>query len=379
MAIYARKQRADILREALYRLEKQTPITAVSPGSVARTFTESITEQLGDMYDALEYNLAQSVLSTASGRSLDLLGELYGVKRRTLSDLAATDAQVGAFYFYLDSPTVGNVVIPAGTRVYTGIDSFIGRQLAYETVQEVTILTGRTRVWASIKPSYSNATFSAAPGTLLTHNYVAPAGVTVKCTNPKAIAPQLGYETDDNLRIRIVKAIRVASSGTAEAVRFAGLNINGVRDIRIRQAPYGMGTFEALIVAENPSDAASVYDACKVAMNRVRPVGVRMLTREPSLVSLDLGVSIVLGSSFVENNILDMVRVSILRYLNSLLPGDSVVYNKLIQAVIDTSSGIKDVRVTTYAPRGVESVRRNYAVKEYEQIVPGRIEVQSAS
>lgn len=379
MAIYAKKTRAEILQEALFRLQRQTPITAISPGSIARAFTESITEQLGDMYDALEYNLAQSVISTASGRSLDLLGQLYGVKRRTLSDLAATDAKVGAFYFQLQTSYGEDITIPAGTKVFTGIDSFIGRQLSFEVATAVVIPAGRTRAWASIRPSFNDSSFSAAPNTLLFHNFLAPVGVTVTCTNPKAIAPQPGYETDDNLRLRIVKAVRVASSGTAEAVRFAGLNVNGVRDISIRQAPYGMGTFEVIMVAENPSDAVGVFATARAAMEGVRPVGVRMITKQPVYVSFDFGVSLVLGSSFVEDNLTDMVRIAVLRYVNSLLPGKELVYNRLIQVVMDVSPAIKDVRVTRFAPRGVEAVRRNLNVKIDEQIIPGSIEVQTAS
>lgn len=379
MAIYARKRRAEILREALWRLEKDTPITATSPGSVARAFTEAISEQLGDMYDALEYNLAQSVISTAAGRSLDLLGELYGLRRRTLSDMAAVDARLGAFYFYIDTPYGSDIVIPSGTRVYTGIDSFIGRQLAFETTAEATIQAGRLKVFASIRPSFSDGMFSAAANTLTTHNFTSPPSTTVKCINPKAIAPQPGYESDQNFRVRIVKAIRVASSGTADAVRFAALNVNGVRDVKIRQAPYGMGTFEALIIAENPSAAVGVYAAARASMDLVRPVGVRMLVKEPSTILLDISASIVLGSSSVEDNITDMVRVSVMRYINSLLPGDTLVYNRLIQAIMDTSSSIQDVRISRFAPRGIETIRRNYVVQDDEQVIPGNITIQIAS
>lgn len=379
MAIYARKKRADILREALWRLQQQTPITATSPGSVARAFTESISEQIGDAYDALEFNLAQSVISTATGRALDSLGELYGVRRRTLSDLASVDARVGAFYFYIDSAIGTRITIPAGTQVYTGIDSFIGRQLAYSTTDAVYIEPGRTRVYATIKPEFGANAFSAAPNTLNVHNFTSPAGVPVKCTNPKAIAPQPGYETDENFRVRIIKAIRVASSGTAEAIRFAGLNVNGVRDIKIRQAPYGMGTFEVLVIPEDPNLSLGVYQNVQAVIETVRPAGIRMITKAPKNVLIDFSAAIVLGNGFVDDNITDMVTVSVMRYLNSLLPGDVLVYNKLIQAVMDTSNAIRDVRISKYAPFGVETVRRNYTPKEDEQIVPGRIEITTAS
>lgn len=379
MAIYARKRRADVLREALWRLQQQTPVTATSPGSIARAFTEAMSEQIGDAYDALEFNLAQSVISTASGRALDSLGELYQTRRRTLSDLASVDSSIGAFYFYLDSAIGDDVTIPAGTRVYTGIDSFIGRQLSYSTVDSVTILAGRTRVFATIRPDFADAVYSAAANTLTVHNFTSPIGAIVKCSNPKPIAPQPGFETDENYRVRIIKSIRVTASGTADAIRFAGLNVNGVRDIKYRQAPYGMGTFEVLIIPEDPSLSAAVYNNAIAAMNIVRPGGIRMVTKQPKLTLLDFSASIVLGNVFVDDNITDQVNVAVMRYLNSLLPGDVLVYNKLVQAVMDTSNAIRDLRVTRYAPKGAETVRRNYTPAEDEQIVPGRIEITIAS
>lgn len=379
MAIYARKSRADILREALWRLQEQTPVTATSPGSVARAFTEAITEQIGDNYDALEFNLAQSVISTASGRALDALGELYNVQRRTLSDIASIDSKVGAFYFYIDTPQGTPITIPAGTKVYTGIDSFIGRQLSYTTTDEAVIAAGRVKVYATIRANFNDASYAAAANTLTVHNFTSPPGVTIKCTNPKPISAQQGYEIDDNYRNRIIKAVRVAASGTAEACRYAGLNVNGVRDIKIRQAPYGMGTFEVLIIAEDPRLSVSVFQNVKATLDTVRPVGVRMITKQPKTVLLDFSASIVLGNVFVDDNITDMVSVAVMRYLNSLLPGDVLVYNRLIQAIMDTSNAIRDVRITRYAPFGVETVRRNYTPKDDEQIIPGRIDISIAS
>jgi hypothetical protein len=140
-----------------------------------------------------------------------------------------------------------------------------------------------------------------------------------------------------------------------------------------------MGTFEALVIAENPTSSVGVYASAKVAMDQVRPVGVRMIVKEPSTILVDISVSIVLGSSVVEDNLADMVRVSVMRYINSLLPGDTLVYNRLIQAIMDTSSAIQDVRINRFAPRGVETIRRNYVVKDDEQVIPGSITIQIAS
>lgn len=378
MAIYARKRRADILRDALWQLERQTPIKAVSPGSVARAFTEAISEQLGDMYDALEFNLAQSVLTTSSGSALDMIGRMYGMTRKTLSNFATIDAQTGAFYFYIDSAYPYDITIPSGTRIYTSVDSFIGRQIRYVTVSDVTIWAGRTRVFAAIKPESTEGVFPVPVDSLVAHDSVSPAGTIIRCTNPKPISPQPGFENDDNFRLRISKEIRVASAGTVDAVRFAGLAVSGVRDIKIRQAPYGMGTFEAMIVPEEDVMATTTVAAAKLAMDSVRPVGVRMIMTQPKAVGTDFTATILLSSGSVDANMVSAATNAVRRYLNSLLPGETLIYNKLIQEIMDVSTGIRDVQVTKFAPNGVESVRRNFTPKDNEQIIPGTIIINLA-
>src|SRR5688572_5751873 len=117
MAVFIKKQKSDILREALRKLETQTPISATSPGSIARAFTEAITTEISDYYDALDFQVSQSVISTASGRALDLMGELYNIKRRTVAEIVTIDKKVGAFYFYIDTPIGSDITIPSGTEV----------------------------------------------------------------------------------------------------------------------------------------------------------------------------------------------------------------------------------------------------------------------
>lgn len=381
MATYIRKRPEEILRQALSKLEARTPIKATSPGSVARAFTEAISTELGDFYDALDFNLAQSLLSSATGRGLDLIGEMYSVNRKTITDLAETDRKIGSFYFYIDSPHTSDITIPQGTRVYTSVDSFVGRQLGYETTHEAVIAIGRKRVFVTIKPVFGDGRFSAAVDTLTTHDAVNPPGVRIKCTNPKAIAPQAGYESDENYRTRLIKSIRVASSGTLEAMRFAALGVSGVRDVNIRQTPYGLGSVEALITPEETSQIRTVIPEVTARLNIVRPVGVRLFIKQPTVYPTDVSATLILkqvSDTRVREMIARKAKIAVLRYLNSLLSGETLVYNKLIQAILDSSDSIVDVQLTRYAPNGIEVVRKNFVPKEDEQIIPGRIVISNA-
>ena len=375
MAIFVKKSKLEILKSALAKLEAGTSLTATGAGSVVRSFAEAITTELGELYNALDYNTAQTVISTATGGSLDLLGQLYGITRKGISDLATLEASTGRFYFYVDSPFHNDIVIPRGTKVFTSSSS-TGAQKTYSVQEQVIIASGKTRAFASIAPNFVDASYAAGIGTVTMTDFISPYGSLVQCTNPKELPPQSGFETDNNYRTRIIKGVRVASSGTVEACRFAGLSVPGVRDVVIRQAPYGMGSVEVMVVPEKASMVNQAALNVQNAMESVRPLGVRFVVVTPRLIPVDIHATILLGSDFqVDPQLNGMAELAIVRYFNSFLPGQILTYNKLIQILFDVSPAIKDVQFTKYAPNGVESIRRNYTPKENEQLIPGNIAI----
>lgn len=381
MPAYLKKSKAEILHGALTKVQQNTPITYVGPGSIARALTEAVSTELGDMYDLLDYNTNQMLLTTATGGALDLLGGLYNTPRKTISDLAAIDKRLGSFIFYLASPHSSDIVIPRGTNVYTDATSYLGRRFSFSTTEDNIIPAGRTRIYASIEPNFVDSVYTAGTKTLLVHDFASPPGTTVYCTNPKPISPQAAWEGDEQYRLRLIKAIRVASSGTLEAVRFAGLGAVGVRDIKVRLAPFGMGSFEAIIVPERNAVSNDVVARAIEYMDKVRPLGVRMFTKTPVYVPFDMTLGIIAPSATIlqtQEQLIKRVTVAISRYINSLLPGSELVYNQLLQLVMDSSEAISDVNISKFSVNGREILRRNYRPAEDEQIVLGNISVDIA-
>lgn len=377
------KSSDEVLSAALAKVQAASEITSTSPGSVARALIEAVTTEIGDLYSVVDFNMSMSVLSTASGRTLDLIGSLYDVQRKTLTDLAAIDQSIGAFYFYIDSPFITDITIPIGTLIYTATDDRVGRTYTYATTEEVTIPAGRLKAYASIRPMYNDAVFTAGPNTLtvIDSSFQQPVGATVKATNPKTIEAQAGLEDDSNYRLRISKAVRTTAGGTLDAVRFVGLGVGGVRDIAVRESPYGLGSIEALVVPEDNVLTGPVLLAASNAMNKVRPVGVRMFVRQPDLVPMTVHASIVIktGVNADPDNISRRTQNGILRYLNTMLIGTPLIYNQLIQAIMDATDVVSDVTITTLSANGVEILRKNYTPESDQQIVPGEVLVSIAS
>lgn len=382
MPTYYRKNGGDILRQMIEKLQSQTPVTSIAPGSIARALAEVTSSEMSDIYDIMDYNMNQNLLSSATGSALDLLGSLHNVERKTVNNLAAVDKQMGAFYFYLEAPVMVDVVVPANTSVYTDATSFQGRRFSYLTTQAATITAGRTKAYTALRPNFTGAVSTAGPRTLVLHDFQEPPGITVFCTNPKEIAQQIGYETDDAYRVRIIKEIRVQSGGTQQAVRFAALSITGVREVKLRQNPYGMGSFEAIIIPEREGDTNQIFTAAVAAMEVARPMGVRMFAKQPTTVTLDASIELIIPGAGLTNFADTAARraeTGIRRYLNSLLPGNPFLYNRMIAIILDSSDSVKDVIIKSLGINGIEIMRKSYQPAEDEQIIPGNISVTIAT
>lgn len=371
------KTEQQILQRVLQKLERDTPITSTGAGSVARAFAEAITSELGDFYKILDFNFNLESVSTAQGRALDLFGELYNIPRKTLSSVATIDASLGSFYFFVDTPAPSTIVIPIGTRIFTNAAGLGGLAFTYQLVNPVVITQGRTRSFGTIQPLFADSVYTAGVNTLTAHDFTgAPLGTTVKCTNPKPISAQTGFEADDDYRIRIIQAVRTASGGTSNSLRLAGLGVAGVRDIVVRETPYGLGTFETIVIVETQAIAPTVLQNVQTVINGLRPVGVGFFIREPNKVPFSITANVPVSSipNLDVDSLNSRVQIGLIRYLNTLVIGSPLVYNQMIQSIFNVAPDIIiDVVLTSFQANGQEVVRRNYVPKTDELIIPGEI------
>lgn len=77
------KSKEEIMNDLLYRLEQQTPINNVDPGSIARTFLEILSEEFFSFYNQLEVATAMAFVSTSNGAYLDMIGKLLDCTRNS--------------------------------------------------------------------------------------------------------------------------------------------------------------------------------------------------------------------------------------------------------------------------------------------------------
>lgn len=382
MTVYGIKNKSEILISVLNSLERNANITAVYPGSIARAFAEAFSSEVSDLYESLKYTISQTNLSTASGRSLDLIGDLYGIPRKSVTDIVAQERQTYNIEFFLDKAHSTDVLIPAGTLTYNDVSNFTTKQYSYELAGDVIIPTGSLRAYGIVKPNFVDNSHVAAVNTLTKHNFIAPPTVIVFCNNPKEVYSNISAESDGSYRRRIMASMKSRVAGTSESVRFAALAVKGVRDVRIRQASYGIGSCDVIVIPEVSSAVKALPEAILTAILEVKPVGVRFNVRIAEKIAISVSAVLTLPQGNSDNVISGVINQADLfarRYLNSLTVGDSVSITELERQIKLSSDIIRGVTFVSMSADGRELPLKDFASNSVmEYFVAGNISLSSA-
>lgn len=379
--IYGTKDKAQIVNSILDSLQQNAGIAAVQPGSVARAFAEAMGSEIADLYSSLSFTLRQGGLATASGRNLDLIGDLYNVKRKDISDNAAAERQSYNIEFYIQAPYSVDIVIPKGTIVYTNVDNFTTKQYKFKLNGTVVIAASTTKAYGLVIPDFTDNTYTAPVGSLTRHNFISPPGVVLYCSNPKEVYAIINSESDDNYRSRIIAALKTKTAGTVEAVRFAALSIKGVRDVRLRESSYGLGSCDVILVPESTAEIKSMPEIVYNTIIGVKPVGVRFNIRVAEKISINLRATVTLSSSATESMadaITNQASLFVRRYLNSGTIGSVVSVSEIERQIKLSSDYIKFVTINSFDADGKDIPLKDfrpYSDKMYT--VAGSISINS--
>jgi uncharacterized phage protein gp47/JayE len=373
--------REEITSRIITALEQNAGITSTSPGSVARAFADAFGTEMFYLHESFKEAVSQSSLSTAYGRSLDLIGDLYNVKRKTLSEELTYERSTANIEFILNSPYVSDLIIPKGTIIYNDVSSYSSSQYYYKLSQNVTIIAGVTKAYGIIEPNFQSNDYVASIGSLTRHNFITPPGVILFCSNPKEVYPVRNAEGDDNYRRRILSAVKINSTSSTEALRFTALAVNGVRDIRIREASFGLGSCEVIIIPEVPGKINQIPAVVGAAIEQVRPIGIRVsiAVAEPVEVAVEATLTLPYGTS--ENlriGIQNQASIFVKRYLNSLTIGDTASIQEIERQIRISSDLIRSVNITGTSARGVNVNKKDFRPSgEKQYIVSGEITISS--
>lgn len=381
MPINYTKSKQQILANILNSLEKNAGVSATYPGSIAKALAEAMAIEIGDLYEAVKFAVDQTSLATANGRALDLIGDLYGVFRRSVSQDLQEERASFNIEFYISNSQAYSITIPDGTIVYNDVTQFSTSQYQYKLVGAVTIPAGTTRAYGRVVPNFTSGDFTASKNTLTKHNFIAPNGVLVYSTNPKEVYSLLNMESDDMYRKRIAKAIKSNSFGTAESLRLRALGVSGVRDVRIRESSYGLGSCDIIVVPESQKISTSLVTDLFTSLSEIKPVGIKLNITVAERIPINVAASIVLPSGLNQSTVASIenqANLFVKRYLNSNTIGDSISFGDIETQIRSSSDFIKSVNVLSMSSNGQEIPKGVYRINNDRQyMVAGTVSIFS--
>jgi uncharacterized phage protein gp47/JayE len=241
-----------------------------NPGSVLRTLAESFAREFAVLSQQLDLVYDAAFVDTAGGRDLDQVAALVGVERR-----GATHA-VGEVVFRRSTAATGDITVTEGTLVSTPSAPLI----TVETSQTVTLRRGSFSVAAPVRAVAPGPDGAAASRTLTVLHR--PIFGVEEVLNPDPMAFGGGSESDDELRARVRRALDTSGRSTVGAIRGALAGLEGIReqDVLVEEDHLSSPGLVRVTVAADVPEATTVL--ASRLLEDYRPAGIRIVHNLPA-------------------------------------------------------------------------------------------------
>jgi len=250
-------------------------LTDRNPGSVTRLIAESFGREFAVVSRQLETVYQSAFIDTASGRDLDQLAMLVGVRRRNVTFAS------GTVVFSRSTPAPADIFIPPGARLSTTQPP----PVMFETNQGETLRRGNLSVEVPVQ-AIAEGPVGVVPANAIGVIHRPILGIeTVANSLPTSFGGSV--ENDEALRLRTRRALEGAGLATTGALTAALTTIPGLRekDIQIAEDPLAHPGLVKLNVAlpeleESPKreeERTRIVTQAIELIEQTRPVGVRIL------------------------------------------------------------------------------------------------------
>jgi uncharacterized phage protein gp47/JayE len=318
-----------------------------------------------ELWKAMEQFYYSNFISTASGDTLNLLGEDVGVSRRFLH------AQ-GKVKFKLSGEAPGRVYyLPLGTLVETEPPERRFRTLSPVSLSDQT-KEAEVEVAAMTRGIEGNVAANAINKINPTYaqRYLNLGAAVIAVSNQAPTTEGEKQEDDTSYRDLLLGYPRTL--WTLEAVRYAVKNTDGVRDCRLfdpvggvdvslskfslfafNQRRFGiqrfLGTpyyFDILVALdpgflwESEGGMMGVKESLENALRQVRPIGIFPNLRRANNVLIGIRAKVLVKSGHDQNAAIAAIKEKLARRINALGLGNSVLYSEILCDCMAVSSVI---------------------------------------
>jgi len=381
-----------------YIFTRTSGITDVNPGSVVRTIVEAISREIEYFYLQLEHAYLSGFLDTATGKALDLVVSILGIKRKppqpssglvtfgrnTEPEILAVAGEVhlydGSVEYTLSKSLIKEIVKIEGT--YKGVTvefennvdyTLSGRiirwlpggtkpdmktvfRVDYNAYREITIPKGMSVATFSLKPEESRL-FTTTEEALLTPTSGGKweAELPIICTVPgrtgNVLAGTVGVMPQPLLGVEyVINKGDITNGVEAEgddelrerskhALEFAGKATYSSLESAIRSVE-GVRSLLIEDMPENVSGLVRVIvdggdmEEIKQIIDETRAAGIKVEVSRPAIVYINVSLILILEKDALPTPIIAETEKQIRSYISTLEIGSDVLYSRIIESIV---------------------------------------------
>lgn len=372
--VIERKPLYKMNQDAIAYLANNTEITYLNDGGIAVSLLKAANKEIANLQDLATTLFRNQRVSTASGVFLDMIGELFNLKRLTATSAATSRADAN-LRFYVDSGSLGTYLphptdrtkglIPSNVRISNQEASVV-----YQTTEDTVFPRGQKAVYVSAQSIGKGSNQSIGAGKLVSHNL----GVTeVKVVNETSISSGRDEEDDESFRFRISNAVLSLAGGNKSAIESSVLAFPGVKSLQIREFVRGTGTFDVFVVPTSQKLGSSLRNQIFTTIQRAKALGVDARVKEPIYVPFAISIQLYFYPNVESGRrqvIRDSVRTTIKDYLETIPLGGEIVINQIRSSVISTTTTeIKDMKILELCFKERPQIIRNIRLRNEELLI----------
>ena len=337
----------EVLTKITTDIINNTSLKNISPGSIIRTMVSEFGAVANDMNFNISTTFLNSVVSTAVGPNLDLIGKLLNVSRTNSSYAIGTvriyiDPYSGKTLANLKSilNITGDITLPRGTEVSDSSGLY-----KYNLIDNV--ILSDDPIYVDVISQASGSVANSGSGAISMFSNYDPSLLNIinyiLVSNDLPIDSAADNESDDDYRYRIVNSYTANAMANETAVRLAALKVPGVANVLMVPYEYGIGTGSVYVISESPIVSAGILNAVQVACTSVSSFSERVVVSAPSYQALYFNIQLEFKPSTAaadKDSAVQTVSTNVMSYVNNIPLGGKFVYNEMSAVIMNSSTNI---------------------------------------